>query len=205
MHLDGIDNAGYMTHDNNTTTWQDLTGNGYHATLVNGASWDEDSFVTSIDKSNYANLKTQLLNCRTLEVVMKIDETYNTNYHEACVIGLINGYFGMMVQMEHTIYFTGTNRYNISPADLSYSTPFSVSAICGNDLQTLTGWAAYYNGTEYAVNRYTTAIGNLSLRIVSRNDRRFDGNVYAVRAYDRVLTPSEIAHNYNIDKIRFGL
>lgn len=39
----------------------------------------------------------------------------------------------------------------------------------------------------------------------SWNSRRGTKNVHCIRLYSRALTPAEIAHNYDIDKIRFGL
>jgi|GEM_PF-1986043 prepilin-type N-terminal cleavage/methylation domain-containing protein len=45
---------------------------------------------------------------------------------------------------------------------------------------------------------------------IARNDyvstsRYFEGNISSVLMYDRVLTPSEIKHNFNASKSRFGL
>ena len=41
---DGIENAGWGTHDANATTWVDLTGNGHDAALSGKYSWSNMSW-----------------------------------------------------------------------------------------------------------------------------------------------------------------
>lgn len=65
----------------------------------------------------------------------------------------------------------------------------------------------YINGIETI---YTNSItitnvtdDNLLLGGRQGNYRMFDGSIYSFRIHSRALTPSEILHNYNIDKERF--
>ena len=46
---DGIDNAGYGTHDPNATTWADLTGNGNNGTCASALSWNANSWSVSVN------------------------------------------------------------------------------------------------------------------------------------------------------------
>ena len=46
---DGIDNAGYGTHDSSATTWADLTGHGNDGTCASQLSWSANGWSVSGD------------------------------------------------------------------------------------------------------------------------------------------------------------
>ncbi|MBQ0031279.1 MAG: hypothetical protein KBT68_00605, partial [bacterium] len=50
---------------------------------------------------------------------------------------------------------------------------------------------------------YQANILQLGARSTYAGDYRWDGEVYAVRMYDRALTPEQIAHNHFLDIMRF--
>lgn len=67
----------------------------------------------------------------------------------------------------------------------------------------------YYNGVTQRtiVNTTFTPTNKLTSGNWGTNNAtfRFKGNVYCIRAYNKYLTPTEVAHNYNTDKVVYGI
>lgn len=51
---------------------------------------------------------------------------------------------------------------------------------------------------------FQTDTGKLELFGFSGNTTKFNGNIYAVRIHNRVLTNEELKHNFELDYLRFG-
>ena len=61
---------------------------------------------------------------------------------------------------------------------------------------------------EYVAKASTASLqtdtGKLELFGFSGNTTKFNGNIYAVRIHNRVLTNEELKHNFELDYLRFG-
>ena len=77
---DGVENAGWGTHSNSTTTWVDLTGNGYDATqlLATGWHWGKDCYVGDLQNGHafqvplsFSSALHELVNSHTIEYVFR--------------------------------------------------------------------------------------------------------------------------------------
>ena len=197
---DGIENAGWGVHNPNATVWKDLIGNCDADTdpnLVYDNYMQEDGSnnmkaLTSADKIDFSRLTSV-----TFEACF-LNEKNKANYHMA--IGANPDYFS-----------------------IGYPTPGSTTLswkLGTGGRPTVTGVhgtlaAVYNNGSagmyfNGSAGQFTTSNRNWNNTLylmwanpwrVARGEKR----CYCFRLYSRALTAEEIAHNYAIDKARFGL
>lgn len=220
-HLDGIENAGRGVHSATATTWTDLTGNGRNATFLNVASglvWQYDAaYLYGMSHDGIAKIYG-LPNATafTFEVVSRMDSSENyARLFESEAYGVAGkrfaGLFGTSMYPDNMSFVYGDD------ADLNYTAvPKStakqtISLTPSRNSSNIVGLAAYVNGVYKQIlypptynAQSTTNYIDVANRSNSPN-RGFDGAVYAIRVYSRVLSDTEIANNSAVDKARFGL
>ena len=228
---DGIENAGWGKHDDSATVWKDLVGDmdvAYDTTLgYLNHHWEHDSLVFDNyrDKgflgSPNGALKEAIEKC-----VLSVEGcfwTNNTGSNNSCVMqvssgGLFDG-LGFCVSSSTRIESNISDAWASGRATIIFGSSWNfnnkkiaASYVCdGNN----GNFAATMDDSKYnAVNALTPPVaqGQLatSLRIGSYSwtggsTRIFLGGIHNIRIYNRALTAKEIAHNYEIDKARFGL
>lgn len=234
---DGIENAGWGTHDPNATTWKDLiegaeipntntwTDRGFYchknyyslrtATISNSAQtalkaallarsftieygWiDDGTTYASLDNTGVVSPMSNLLGDSYLRFVGCYQNAFKSNpflstygYYwdrQIFATGIQNGgYYRFVID-------GGTTAYDINVR--LYHDDSEVHGLLPTGGQTILGtWESragrFYNDATIEF------FGN-------RNN--ITGTLYYCRLYSRALTAGEIAHNYNIDKARFGL
>ncbi len=212
---DGIENAGWGTHDDNLRLI-DLLQNGYEMPVETIES--NHGTVRGISKYRMARITDAV---RSVEVVCAVTGTYKpasgriwTTYCEGSTQYTdVTRYAGLAVGgvSEYPDRVTlGTLYPNIEggfledafPAAL-YGTSFSVSFSSNTNKSDI-----YLNGTY-------TLQSNVHISETQQNlyfngqygltSYGFNGSIYSFRLYSHTLTASEIATNYAIDKLRFNL
>lgn len=219
---DSIDNQATGEHDANATTWKD-TINGYEWTAMktDGTqtwSWNSNALVfnptetgsASSGGKNTFSLARSNTGVRTLEIVLTPDsltgcvgefsdnKTGLTN-STAQVVGLITSDNSFIIQGSQTGYSAG-NITNIKSISGVYDSSYSPQK-------------AYMNGEEVTtrVNSHSFQAylsGNMILGTQNNGTNQvyaYKGKIHAIRFYNRELTAEEIANNYSIDVIRYGL
>lgn len=197
---DGIENAGWGTHDASATVWVDLSGNGNDLELKNTAHFDTNSLV-SANRDYLSAVLAKSLPYDTIEVCGFWDNSRNAS---ALVC------FGNSIDDERMMSITknAIQIYN-GGYQLRYSgliNPKSTwSGVHSGDSHT-----PYTNGVlaagTYSTNEWGNRTGTFGLSGSSNYSRwNFVGNYYNIRLYSRALTADEIARNYIIDKARFNL
>lgn len=216
-HWDGIENVGLgLPHDSASTTWKDLVGDldfrldtGYFSD--DGVTWGSGSCVAYGTKS----LDGDRMSCVELILYVPYDLTggeYGVFFGGGKAD---NGY------SKNTIYIDawsayGRNGISIATPLYAYSTlddftlPAGTSQFCLSDeygcKNGVKSTTSYFYGVSGMTREYGTnyirlgnngAAGGLTLPTGSI--------IKALRIYNRALTPAEIAHNYAVDKARFGL
>lgn len=221
--LDGIENAGRGVHSSAATTWTDLTGNGHDATFLNAASglvWQDDAAYlygkTHDGMAKIAGLPS--MTAFTFEIVNRMDsrDDYARLYDT-------EAYFGgssakRFAALFNTANFPSSMSFQIgSNSAINYSNiPASSNAVRAFSVRP-TAYSSGYSAKVYVNGVFvqtanqpdptapqTTTYIDVANRSNSPN-RGFDGAVYAIRVYNRILTDAEIAANYAIDKARFNL
>ena len=197
LQVDGIENT-RNGHSDNTNIWYDLSGNGNNLTLEN-ISWTKDSAVFNQSLAYIDNTVENI----TVEMVVKEDTSKN---------GPI--YIGQFGSNKHIMAYFDNNRIQFS-----YNVPFyqltnnyvrnSISAIYKSTSDVID--KCYINSKAGVITSSNESwIVNFAHYIqigkyTSENNCRFAGEICAIRIYNRALTEEEIKHNYEVDRIRFGL
>lgn len=211
---DGIENAGWGTHNPSATAWADLTGNEGSVPAVGTPKWTDNAFDGSRDdnsavgvyfKSSSNNLG-EIIQTGTysIEIAVTPGTTIQSN---GGIVGIgssrqfwiweannVRDYFIDAIQSSQGAWDRPTD----NSRDKSYVYQFSLNNGTGLFL---------VNGTLMQTKSYSTAsktsdgfcIGWIDVYNTTRSQ------IHSIRMYSRALTAAEIAANYAIDKERFNL
>jgi hypothetical protein len=180
---DGIENIGFSLHSNSTTTWKDLSGNGYDATIISllqHAYWENDGFrynKTSLGGNEYyfyvkqpTDIQSRLGNNYTIGFTGKLHPGNNRNY--AGFIGDggdgVRGFFAEAGGSSR-IYVQCGNRngsesgvitFHDLRLDGSSSLDVSISVVCNSG-----SISAYNNGVHVSSSSGSQALGEQGFAI----------------------------------------
>ena len=200
---DGIENAGYGSHESSLTSLIDLSQNAFVVPFVGAPAVSSNHIEFTTD--DYATLTPG---------------SYLSN--SAFTVGCL---FQMISTSQTVIISSGSGRYISASRDtdwcrngnsganaISFSdnitTPTSVVGVFNYDEGTIEIYVdgaysrKYVNGNLYSPSTWTVLRFNAEYRFGV-----FTGAYKLFNSYimNRALTADEIAYNYNIDKLRFGL
>jgi hypothetical protein len=193
---DGIENAGWGTHDPNATVWKDSTGSGYDFAVPSSGASFEDICLNLSNTSVSANLPEVSRMEFTIECVAKSTGTQ-----------------GAWVWMRNPSWAGGA-LVGLQSQGLCYFPWYNIGRVGDQDFATV---SVTWNAATQAMYKNATSLATSSRSIDSRNVLatiyigEYNGNkkatmgCYSVRLYSRALTAAEIAANYAIDKERFKL
>jgi len=201
------------------TVWNDLSGNGYNSTLINGPTFDSTgnssiSFDGSNDyveviPSGISSFATQTW---TVDAWIKLDD-----------IGVDNTIFSYDYKDHTDGYYsthmrtTSSNKLFIGWNSNGTYTPLATAAgqFTTNAWYNVVGVYAsgrqelYINGNLITSSTVTGTINYYSQEVwVGRANYAssyFNGNISSVKHYSKALTSAELTQNYNALKSRFGL
>ena len=187
---DGIENAGWGAHDPNATTWKDLVGS-YDAVL-SGCSFSENSLV-SITVGSKAKAVSYPSSIRTIEIVFK------RTGGGKCVAKF--GYYNVWRYSKDNYYCypSSSGSYSNNGAFIDESIVNSLSHI------TLSSERKTFANSVLQTLSHSDYWSNAFLEFFGREGNYSTGEIFCARIYDVILTASEIAANYEIDKARFNL
>ena len=191
------------------TTWYDISGAGYNATIVNTPTFTSDSlkFFTCSSTQNFTisnpiSTQPKLSQIWTVSAWINID-TVTSAGARYLISGLNNG-------LSVDFFDSGTLLYLNGGVDDYYTYGGSIE---GSGWVMLTflfrnsdGYRKIYsNITDITIsgpNNTSTPAGNSGTFTIANNMR---GKIAQIMMYDRLLTAAEITQNYNATKGRFGL
>ena len=215
---DGIENAGWGVHNNSAVVWKDLIGVRDFSLNTNEqgrASFTHNAFYMAKVADNnkwaaYSHTGTMTA-YRTAEIVAQT--TYG-NFDWLNVGAKTRGfYIGSPSTSNDTFLQAGTGTPYHSLKNFNIDSPFCFSVVYdNNNIQASYPISMFYNGIEQEMSNtgYTSYVQNtegitLGGRYVNVADYGGCGYTFCIRIYNRQLSSSEIAHNHNVDKIRFNL
>ena len=209
---DGEWNAGRGVHDSAATVWKDLVGTRDLTMLdmtTSSRCWEKNCAYTDVGNLTRYSSWAAIAEARAIECVY-MPTKYGASYAGVLVMNnVINatteaqgyvvniltrfhdkGVDGIQVANDKFAYFDTKSVFNtIYTYTAQYSTVYRNAV--GFEVQTMTedGWS-----------------GNTVSIACRDNDTRYNspGRFYCVRIYDRELTAAEVAHNYEVDRRRFG-
>lgn len=211
LHYDGINNTG-SGHSSSTTTWKDLSGNGYNGTLNQFASstcWEanqlrfdgvNDYIGTSLPQASMGNNITITAVClaEATNNYRGLFGPYNSN---------AENYVGMYFQFADEKIVAGRPGSSVEvniPEDYNYNKVI-ITCVLGSSSSKL-----YINGTlvgtatecEEFITTNSLQVGCSS---TAQTNRYWLGTVSSFMVYNKTLTEEEIAQNDKTSKERFKL
>ena len=209
---DGIENAGWGVHDDGATVWKDLVG-GIAAEPINYKNNADFAFGWSdgFCKVRHCNLSisapniTDVINSPqcTYEFALVRRDGNNRFYIVSDKPGL-----GSWQNAQNGFYVVkGANNIRtsiIKEKSFLLDDHRSLSAVFNNGYRVI-----FSNGVMVKEDTVTETVSPEITNLVGCGYRYDDfttcADVNFVRIYNRALTAEEIAHNYEIDKVRFNL
>lgn len=216
FHLDGINKG------DNADAWTDLIGGvdfPNHGATAEEKGWDLNgkNGWLGYGTTSY-NLPFSMLNC-TIEVCF-YDKAINQGTGAAgataflCSFGSqletgtnqTNGAYVNLCNSSNTKYINGC--YLDGTTDV-YADPL-VDSVAANTLS-INKSNALHNGQALSSldrNHWATVKGGRLIGVQNHTNGKqyyFNGKIYDIRVYNRILTPAEMLHNQHVDNIRFSL
>ena len=200
-----LDAANIKSYPGAGTTWFDLSGNGYHATLVGSPAFstvNKNSFTfTGSQTATVSNpIRSQLTNNQDWTVIswLNIDDTTGQN-----LLNLNSGLFPSYGTNNSLLYLNGgANDYYTYGGDIGALGWKHVAFRFSN----LRGYRTIYsnavNISTSGPNATSTPSGNPNTLTIGSNLR---GSLATLEIYNRVLTDSEIIEDFNITRGRYGV
>ena len=207
-----LDAANKDSYPGTGTTWTDLSGNANNGTLINGPSFSIDSGgcidFDGIDDSVAGN--KPVLSAVTLEYYCKLTGNSTGGYPHLVMSG--NTFIGFVGNTSSARF-----RIAINPG-AGYS---EITSDLLNPSATFKLYSMTYDGTT--VKMFVNGVQQASTMNIASTFELMTGNAYqlsavttpsydkapnkmaAFRIYNRALSATEIAQNYNATKTRFGL
>lgn len=219
---DGIDNVGRGQHCGETNVWVDLTGHGWNATRSADCKlwWTADSCsmsrlgldVARVFAVDRQNLQSSLGASWTVEAYVKPTPSNFDNYAGICGAHDTSGQGICFFQ-----YNTG--KFDVGTYQKAILEQVDASALVADEKRHLAVTAdgeglqatAYTNAAVLASSAFDerrSSLDNPNFYLGSAyglaGGRRFDGEIHAIRLYNRVLTAEELAYNRDVDECRFN-
>ena len=220
LHLDTTNSSSYS---GSGTAWNDLSGQGNNATLVNSPTYSSSNGgYLSFDGSNdYATLPDMDLTGN--ELTFSIWTYVTSTYQSASLIFLgdstASSGNGRILNV-HLPHESGGGRYFFDKGydGSSYDRIFNALS-SSNYLNQWVNWAftanastgsmkVYRNGSLFdsgtgKTKTFTDSDGDMKY-IAYSGSNYYEGRISKILLYKKELTATEVLHNYNIDKATYG-
>lgn len=209
---------GYNRPDNNV--WKDISGNDNDGVLKEfnndeTSGWQGDSIAfDGIDDHIDLGNKLQALfnNSNTIEMVVyfeptKIRTILIGNYPENNSINIEKGY----TTLQGRIFYNNGSINYFTPNDFhTLGVKNSYTYVLDKINKKFSFYSNSSNKYEVTNNDFANNYDFKNAKIgtdnrTERSEVTLKGKIYSIRVYDRVLSDAEIAQNYKIDQVRFGL
>ena len=212
-----LDAGNYVSYEKSGTIWNDLSGNGYTATLRNGPTFSLDgvgsiAFDGANDYADTVSLTGFGNSNRTLDIWFKVVAFASSGTNrlltlagnsitDAAAFSL--GYKTSGSTLEVSMGGAPYDCSIILPA-ISLDVWYNVTAaIAGNTLY------AYNNGSFYASDTNSGAIESDVFLQIARYNSNYNQNanckIASIKVYSRTLSAAEVNKNFNSMRVRFGV
>ena len=206
LALDAADRNSYVS---GSTTWGDMSGNGNNGSLVSGPT-----FSSANGGSIVFNGSNQFINCGNNSSVQITVGTISAwvrttspgaSFRSIIAKQLAWGLFiadNILVTYDWGTGTTRTTGINIADGTWKY-TALTFTQTVGTPSNNA---IVYLNGTSVLTTTVQHNNHGVNLQIAEANaSQNLNGNIAITQIYNRVLSASEVAQNYNAQRARFGL
>ena len=212
LHLDGLDNT-KSGHNNSTNVWEDLSGNNNNGT-IKGASWLNDGlYFDGVD--DYVPIAELNYPEFTVEATFKVSKLVGNSDEPKVICNHEEGGFDIAINddcISSNLYINGAYRlikynrkittnqkYNVTMTTNGSESKLYVNGVLVSNVSVENG------AIKHPSNNTVVMLGtNPSGSLPGSNLYFFNGAIYSVRMYNRVLTEQEVKNNHEVDRLRFG-
>ena len=208
-----------------STTWKDISGNGYNGTLTNGPTFNSANGGSIVfdGVNDYVNIGT-LSNLVGLSGVTVDTWFYNytTLSSYQSIIGQYNGSSGWLIHTSTNTSYkiivlvgggTAFGGINDTPTNAWFNVVLLYDGTLTGNLNRLKMYVngvyrsfdAYYGGTVPSTWPNSTSVNANIGALLPSLGRYFNGLVPSVKIYNRALTSTEVLQNFNATRARFGI
>jgi hypothetical protein len=211
-----LDAANPKSYPGSGTAWTDLSGNGNNGTLVNGVGYSADnkgSMVFDGTNDNVTNNTWNNMKGANWNGFITMEGIFKTNTSPT---NTVMGYFGFSSSNSYFKFMNTTNLF----LDCGTVVPSRIITTCISNFSNFFGsWVhvcGVYDGT--AKTYFNGILQNTSSSFILDDISStnfsvglgmgyfpFQGNIGNVRLYNRALTATEIAQNFNATRGRYGI
>ena len=206
LALDAADRNSYVS---GSTTWNDLSGNGNNATLVNNPTFSSTNGGSIVfnGTDNYIDTGKTATQLGVFNANYTFDAwVYPTNFTgDRSMFGTVTN---AVREGLHLVFRNGVIYQGHYSADIQAGTGTlnAWNNICYTYTQSSGLASIYKNGILQGSGTIASFIGTTNILIGrSLSSGYFVGNGSNYKIYNRALAVSEIQQNYNATKTRFGL
>lgn len=197
---DGIENAGFGVHDPDAMMWKDLIGQN-DLDIVNESSFEKDCLIIPTSNTIGAERDSLLTSRGTIEVVMYASKWSKYDTCSFLYFGQFHQ-FGRRNGLSNGCNTDGSGTYGCYIQDLNDGA-YGMNSFSITRVKSESGSIAK-NNKQLQITPYS-AQGYKPPSIMSILSGNGVFRYFNLRIYNRPLSSDEIAHNYAIDKARFGL
>jgi len=213
---DGIENVGWGIHDANTTTWIDLVG-GRTFLLTHGVVTPNAVSVLgqmSSSKISYDTTKTYSVfhTCKFSNPTHTQANVFTLlTTSTAFSVGAYSFDANVPVRLFRAVNWKNVVTASTWPDNDIYAGQFGITySVLKSGESPKNIVVLYLDGVEVyrlegAASSFGYALGDSGNYYIDVSSSQLEQEVYNIRLYNRELTSDEIAANYEIDKVRFGL
>ena len=213
LYLDGINNSG-EGHSATTSVWKNLNGKGNNGSIVgaswinNGLSFDGIDDYVPIAELNYPEFTVEI----TFEASKLIGSSneqklicsHNQGGFDICIMDdyitsstYINGEYRTLQDKRQII--TTNKKYNVTMTTNGSEIKLYVNGVLVSNISVENGVIGYPSNNSVVMLGANPNGNSPEVSVF------FNGTIYSVRMYNRVLMEKEIKNNYDMDKSRFGV
>jgi len=222
-----LDAANTKSYPGSGTTWRDMSGNNYNSSLVNSPAFSNNSIVfdgvddyINLGDANYVSTTTPFTICQWLNINPRPISGTQSDFHRFFTlksVGTSTFGVGLITQIQfgyEGIYITNNNGWVRSKT--SYYPTYNVwNFMCltynGLGSTNISNFKIYWNTQDLPFDPNNgfvpglTADGNYLGARIPGDVQIFKVAMASFQIYNRALSATEIAQNYNAQKSRFNL
>jgi hypothetical protein len=214
-----LDAANTKSYPGSGTNWADLSGNGNTGVLTNGPTFSSANNGSIVfdgvdDYVQFSNIASFDSSTFTIDLTLLLQEDLSNSFYGffSTLNSLTSGY-QLFWHSAQYFYLFVTNTVVVSTQLTSGSIPSGthLNLVATYDNSSLSNTAIYVNNVRYGGSSIGTYVApTLPPRLIGRradisSDFSLSCKLYSTRFYNRALSASEIAQNYNATKARYGL
>jgi len=196
-----LDAGNPNSYNGSGTTWTDLSGLNNNGTLVNGPTYSSANGGSIVfdGLNDYVNCGNPSISIGKITVNAWVKITTGSVFQHIVDSGSDSWHLAIL--NDNRPYFYNGSTYHTAASIISVGQWYMLTGVQGTTLD------IYINGvlSQSIASNVNVTTNNLNLGRWQSGTRPLNGNIAQASIYNKALTASEVAQNFNATKSRYGL